>query len=471
MKIALIQPDVVENDFDANLQKLAVLCHKAAGAELCIAPAEAITGPGRTCYASMPDWQDRALSLAKDLTCRLVGAPALLAALPGIGPVLLESNEVQFPDEIFTFRGLEIGINLAPENADLTDLCVHLTSRPFAPNLQSEWEMMLCGQCRQQKRPALAVNLAGGYGGVIYNGQSIGVERSGNICARAAAFAEDVLLVDIAREVTGRIEPGLEPLAAQWQALCVGLADFFAKTGASKAVLGLSGGMDSALVACIAAAALGPENVTGLLLPSPYTSQESIADAEELAANLKIRTFTLAIGSLFSECGNVLAPVFGKVEAAPGELTEENLQARLRGMLLMAFANRTGALVLNTGNKSESAMGYCTLYGDTAGAIAVIGDLFKTRVYELASWYCDQAGAMIIPKNIFTKAPTAELRPGQKDTDSLPPYGELDAALASLLRGEKGQEELAVKVRRQEFKRRQSPQPLLVSGLPLSLLC
>ncbi|MBD5641536.1 MAG: NAD(+) synthase [Desulfovibrio sp.] len=471
MKIALLQPDVVDNDFEGNSRKLAALCASAAGAKLCVAPAQAITGPGHARCAVSPDWQEQAVRLGRDLACRLPDGQALLTALPGLGPALLENRDVLFLGEIFTFSGLEIGMDLSPENPSPADLCIHLDSRPFAPGMQNEWELLLSGQCRQQGRAALAVNLAGGYGGVIYNGQSVCVDKKGDVTARGAAFAEDVLVVDTDRELAGRLEPCEELLAAQWQALRLGVTDFFAKTGARKAVLGLSGGMDSALVACIAADALGAENVTGLLLPSPYTSKASIDDALELAANLEIRTFTLAIDSLFSECGKTLSPVFAQVEAAPGELTRENLQARLRGLLLMAFANWTGALVLNTGNKSESAMGYCTLYGDTAGAIAVIGDLFKTQVYELARWYCRQAGAMIIPENIFTKAPSAELRPNQKDTDSLPPYVELDGTLKSLLRGEKGHEDLGRLVRSQEFKRRQSPPPLLVSGLPLSGFC
>lgn len=469
MKIALLQPDIIDRDFDHNIHKIASMCAESELADLCVAPAEAITGPGQSCLFQAPDWQRQALNLAQTLADSLKSGQALLTSLPGLGSLLIANGKFEAGAEIFEFNGLRLGVNCAADSA--ADIIAHLTSRPFEPAMQTEWELMLSGHCRQQKQAALAVNLCGGYGNVIYNGQSVAVDKTGRIAGRALAFAEDALLLEIDPEPVGRIEPLLSDLGNQWAALRLGVADFFAKTGASQAVLGLSGGMDSALVACIAADALGAENVTGILLPSQYTSQESIRDAEDLAANLDIKTFTIPIGPVFSKCRQLLQPVFAQTKAARGELTEENLQARIRGILLMAYANRTGALLLNTGNKSESAMGYCTLYGDTAGALAVIGDLFKTRVYELARWYCDGRGAMIIPENIFEKAPTAELRPGQKDTDSLPPYSILDQELKRLLHGEKGLEELAQKVRRNQFKRRQSPPPLLVDGLPLSSFC
>lgn len=471
MKIALIQPDVTNFEFDRNIARIANCCAKAKAARLCIAPAGAISGPVADCLANSPEWAGYAQELAVRLGQALAGAPALLTALPGLGPVLLDAGLASFPGQSLVFKGMSLSLNVAPEFDAAADLTLQLAPRAYAPGLQNEWEIMLGAQCRQLGRPALSVNLCGGYGNVIYNGQSIALDKDGNVTARALAFAEDVLMLDLDQSPFGRVEPTLPLLAAQWEALRTGVSDFFAKSGATRAVLGLSGGMDSALVACIATSALGPQNVTGLLMPSPYTSRESIEDAENLANNLGISTFTLPITEVFSQFRQLLEPAFAQVSAAPNELTDENLQARLRGVLLMAFANKTGALVLNTGNKSEAAMGYCTLYGDTAGAIAVIGDLFKTQVYELGKWYCDQRGSMIIPERVFLKPPTAELRPDQKDTDSLPPYTQLDLELRQLLQGQGNLDQLAKRVRASAFKRSQSPPPLLVSGLPISLLC
>lgn len=467
MRISLLQPDMTDFDFNGNLQKIASLCNESPEAHLYIAPAEAITGPTRPCLASLPGWPQQGSELAQTLASLINANRALLTSLPALGPIFLSAGAFRFQVEPLCLNGLRMTFSSQP--VPDADVLIHLSSRPFSGQLQSEWELMLAAQSRQREIVTLAPSLVGGYGSVIYSGQSMALNKYGQLAARGKAFQEDVLNVDLGESITGRIEPSPEKLNAQWDALCLGLSDFFLKSGASKAVLGLSGGMDSALVACIAADALGAQNITGILLPSPYTSQESIHDAEALAKNLNINTYTIPISAIFSEFKHQLEPVFSHISAIRGDLTEENLQARIRGVLLMAFANRTGALVLNTGNKSEAAMGYCTLYGDTAGAIAVIGDLFKTQVYELAAWYCASRGN-IIPANIFTKAPTAELRPNQKDTDSLPPYSELDKALEKAIRGE-GDTDLSEKARRFEFKRRQSPPPLLVSGLPLSRLC
>ncbi|MDE5879972.1 MAG: NAD(+) synthase, partial [Desulfovibrio sp.] len=266
-----------------------------------------------------------------------------------------------------------------------------------------------------------------------------------------------------------------------WRALVLGTRDYVRKCGAARVLLGLSGGMDSALVACVAAEALGPENVTGVLMPSPHTSLASVEDAEALARNLGMETLTVPIAGLMAAFADALGPGLERFPAWPGDVTEENLQARIRGTLVTSLANRARALVLNTGNKSEVAMGYCTLYGDAVGALAVIGDLTKTQVYALGRWLNAWKGRELIPEAIFVKAPSAELRPGQKDTDSLPPYEVLDPLLERLLAPGRSQGEaesgaggedaaLAADVRRRlfaaEFKRRQLPPALRVSGVP-----
>lgn len=461
MKLALLQCDVLDGKITENCAKIIAFCRKAQAADLRIAPAEALAGPGLTAVNS-----NAAQTALNRLASESPGA--LLCALPDRGAFLLEAGKIAPIQDSFDFQGRRICL-LGAENTTV-DISLNLASRPFAPNVQADWELVLAGAAMQTNSYAVSINLAGGYDSHIYNGQSVAFARDGSLAGRAKAFAEDILILDT--ESQGRIEPTFENhLAAQWAALKLGLADFVAKAGARCALLGLSGGMDSALVACIAAEALGPENVAGILMPSGYTSAESLRDANELARNLDIKTFTLPIAPILAAYKSGLAPAFAQIAAVANDLTEENLQARIRGVLLMALANRSGALVLNTGNKSEAAMGYSTLYGDTVGAVAVIGDLFKTEVYSLASWYCANYGQKI-PQNIFERPPTAELRPGQKDTDSLPPYDQLDPKLAEILRAcGQGSPALRKTVESFEFKRRQCPPPLLVSGLPLARFC
>nr|MCR5563936.1 NAD(+) synthase [Desulfovibrio sp.] len=236
----------------------------------------------------------------------------------------------------------------------------------------------------------------------------------------------------------------------------------------------LSGGVDSALVCCIAAEALGAENVIAVRMPSPYSSRGSLDDAAALAENLGIPApYTIPIAPAMTAFSAMLAPAFADAPANAGDVTFENLQARIRGVVLNALANRLGALILNTGNKSEAAMGYSTLYGDTVGALAVIGDLTKTRVYALCRWFNAARGAAVIPDAILTKEPSAELRPNQKDSDSLPPYEELDAALEGILPTQAGatakagmRRDIFDRICQSEFKRRQEPPALAASATP-----
>lgn len=358
------------------------------------------------------------------------------------------------------------------------DALVHMTAAPFHIGAQEAAERLLSHVAARHHVHLFSVNLVGGNDSRVYHGQSVVMNPSGRLLSRGRAFAEDMLVVDTAAGREAEAEP--EPLCACaeescWHALTLGTRDFVRKCGASQVVIGLSGGMDSALVACVAVAALGADNVTGVLMPSPYSSEGAVKDSERLAANLGMRTVTLPITPLMQSFGATLAPGLALFAERPGDVTLENVQARIRGTLLMALANRAGALVLNTGNKSEIAMGYCTLYGDAVGALAVIGDLTKTRVYALARWYNAHMGGGI-PEAIFAKAPSAELRPGQKDTDSLPPYDLLDSALDSVLAQGEGHdvpENLRAEVRRglfrAEFKRRQLPPALVVSRTPFGM--
>ncbi len=475
MKICLLQCDVCNGDLAGNVEKIIQLAENAAasGAELCIVPTHAIYGPESAFYLAHDDFR---ASFHTACACLAKRLPVPLLCGMETGAILFSGGVfVETAKELF-FRGNIIATGSDP-NDDLpaADMFIHLAPRRFEPGGQQKFEDMLAAVARQNNMWAVAPNLCGGYGSQIFNGQSVVYTPQGRLYARGPAFAPGLIQLDTDRD-SGEILPTCASVEdEQWRALVLGLGDYCHKAGVKKAVLGLSGGMDSALVACIACAALGSANVTGILMPSPFTSQASLTDACELAQNLEMPTLTLPIEPLMTAFKDCLAPVLEKFSAQANDLTFENLQARIRGILLMATANRSGALVLNTGNKSELAMGYNTLYGDTAGAIAVIGDLLKTRVYELARWYCEKAGEMIIPQNVFDKAPSAELRPNQKDTDSLPPYDRLDAILHNLLShyattsGEMAKEADAIqkKILSFQFKRAQCPPPLLVSGQPL----
>jgi NAD+ synthetase len=263
------------------------------------------------------------------------------------------------------------------------------------------------------------------------------VDASGRLVARAKGFEEDLLVVDTG-DLKGPL-PSAHPgeTESMWNALVLGLRDYVAKCGFKMVLVGLSGGIDSALVAALAAEALGPENVMGVTMPSPYSSRGSIEDSEALARNLGITFHKIPLTPLFESTLKSLDPTF---RGRAADLTEENLQARLRGLLLMALSNKFGRLVLSTGNKSELSMGYCTLYGDMCGGLAVISDLLKTQVYDLARW-ANRKGEKI-PKATFTKAPSAELKPHQTDQDTLPPYDELDAVLKAYVVENKSVEDI-----------------------------
>lgn len=490
MKFSLIQCDVRDGDIAGNVEKIirSMQAEAARDSRLCIVPAQAICGPLGSLYSCQPDFIYGCRKACEYMASSLASQQALLCAVPARdnGGILISNGNVLDVPANFYFGGERIVIGQSPQallaenhTACDADFIICMNAMPFAPGDSRHQEDKLCEIARERGAIAAYVNLCGGYGSQIYAGGSAIASAAGCIVARAKAFAEDILAFDSDGK-SGRIEPACPDIdAEQWHALVLGVADFVHKSGSKKALLGLSGGMDSALVACIAVEALGPENVTGVLMPSPYTGRESVRDALELAKNLGISTYTLAIEKLMLGFSDCLAPVLDCLPPPENDTTFENLQARIRGTLLMAIANRSGALVLNTGNKSELAMGYNTLYGDTVGAVSVLGDIFKTRVYEIARWYCNMKGKMIIPENIFLRPPSAELRPDQKDADSLPPYEELDATLAELLQANiyktdlseisSRMDEARKKIFASAFKRAQSPLPLLVSGLPLGI--
>ena len=343
-------------------------------------------------------------------------------------------------------------------------------------------------EAARSRVPVVYLNLVGGQDELVFDGGSMVVDRHGSLRYRAPSFEEDRFVVDIdpgerRRTGTNPIMVRSEPLARSagrlappsaaplghleeiYHALTLGLRDYVRKNGFSKVVVGLSGGIDSALTAVIAADALGPEAVRGVTMPSKFSSDGSMRDSEELAGRLGIRFDQIAIADLFAEFRTALDDLFGGADFG---VAEENLQPRIRGTLLMAISNKHGEMVLATGNKSEMAVGYATLYGDMAGGYAVLKDVFKTKVYELAEWRNRQGE--VIPDETLRKAPSAELRPGQLDTDSLPPYELLDPILAAYIEEDRSVDDIvasgyerelvtrvAAMVDRNEYKRRQAP--------------
>jgi NAD+ synthase (glutamine-hydrolysing) len=311
-------------------------------------------------------------------------------------------------------------------------ILLNISASPFYLRKRELRLEMLEAVATRYRVPVAFVNQVGGNDSLVFDGSSFALGPDGKIIAQAKSFEEDMVSFDT-ESLTGEIHPqdaGVE--ASAYAALVLGTRDYVRKCGFRRVVLGLSGGIDSALTACVAADALGRENVIGVGMPGPYSSQGSIDDSVELAKNLGIRFETVPIGSIFDSYLNSLKPAFA--QRAP-DVTEENIQARIRGSLMMALSNKFGALLLTTGNKSEIGVGYCTLYGDMCGGLAVISDVPKTLVYRLARYI--NSRSPIIPLSTIEKAPSAELRPNQKDSDSLPPYEVLDTVLEDYIEDNK----------------------------------
>jgi len=331
------------------------------------------------------------------------------------------------------YHGLDPVKQLAAQGCDLM---VNISASPWHNAKGSVRRTLVTDAAFELGCPAVYVNAVGGNDELIFDGRSLVSDPSGHVVCGLAGFAEDVRVVDLTLgpELSGsrHIEPSFEQeeMADVFSALVLGLRDYGRKSGFTRALIALSGGIDSAVVAAIAAAAFGPENATGVSLPSAISSEHSKADAKELAKNLGLRFETIGIADLVSASERALAPAFA---GRPADVTEENIQARIRGVLMMALSNKFGALLLATGNKSEMAVGYCTLYGDMCGGLAVISDVFKTQVYDLARWINADAlrrgKPAPIPASTLEKPPSAELRPNQTDQDSLPPYEQLDGIL------------------------------------------
>ncbi|OUL32101.1 NAD+ synthase [Nostoc sp. 106C] len=356
------------------------------------------------------------------------------------------------------------------------DLIVNLSASPYTVGKQQFRELMLKHSAVRFQQPMIYANQIGGNDDLIFDGCSFALSRQGEIISRARGFEADLVIVEFDEKQRdfklGTVAPAYQSEDEEiWSALVLGVRDYAHKCGFAKVVLGLSGGIDSSLVAAIAVAALGKENVFGVLMPSPYSSEHSISDALALGENLGIKTTVLPIAEPMQCFDRSLAELFAGTEFG---IAEENLQSRIRGNLLMAIANKFGYLLLSTGNKSEMAVGYCTLYGDMNGGLAVIADVPKTRVYSICHWL--NRNSEIIPQNVLTKAPSAELKPGQVDQDSLPPYEVLDDILERLIHKHQSAAEIVTAghdavivdrviqmLARAEFKRRQAPPGLKIT--------
>jgi NAD+ synthase (glutamine-hydrolysing) len=362
---------------------------------------------------------------------------------------------------------------LAEQNIDLS---INLSASPYSLGKQQVRSAMLKHTAIKYDRAVLYVNQVGANDDLIFDGCSLGFDRSGELICRGKSFDRDLIIIEF-DEAKKDLQPAkIQPQpdcadAETWQALVLGVRDYIYKCGFQKVILGLSGGIDSALVAAIAAKALGADNVLGVLMPSTYSSSHSVTDAIAVAANLGIHTETIPIGDLMQGFDRTLESQFRGTEFG---LAEENIQSRIRGTLLMSMSNKFGYLLLSTGNKSEMAVGYCTLYGDMNGGLAVIADVPKMRVYSLCKWLNRERE--IIPTNIITKPPSAELKPGQVDQDSLPPYEILDEILAAIVCEHQSPQQIVDRgydpavvakiiklVKRAEFKRRQAPPGLKIT--------
>lgn len=527
MKIALAQIDTTVADLAGNSRRIldAAARAKEAGAELVVFPEQSLGG-----YPALDLWEDRDFLRAQDAAMRdlsrsMLSIPAIVgvlapnrnnrgkpvhnsAALIEGGRVRALRHKTLLPTyDVFDerryfapaegntpmrFKGLRLGISIcedawsahAPSGLKLyardpieeqirsgVDLLINLSASPFERGKIETRAKILSRYARRARVPLMYVNLVGGNDELVFDGRSLAFDSRGRLCAMAKAFAEDLLIMDTERlaPLATRRSPGIEEVAG---ALQLGLADYVLKCGFRKVFVGLSGGIDSAVVCALAARALGPQDVTGVFMPSPYTSKESADDARRLAVACGVRFLTIPIDPLYAAYRESLQPVFGK-NSSEG-VTEQNIQARIRGSLLMALANKEGGIVLATGNKSEFSVGYATLYGDMAGGLSVLADVPKETVYELSRFINKERA--VIPQHSIVRAPSAELKIGQKDEDDLPPYPVLDKVLKSYIEQGLGYRSLLQeghdpklvsaildRIDRNEYKRRQAAPSLKIS--------
>lgn len=533
MKIALAQFNPTVGDFEGNAARILELGReaKARGAELAVFSELCVCGYPPQDLIERPVFRERNLRAVDDLA-RKAALPSVVgfvgkaqdatgkpgtnsAALIANGRVLFEQRKMLLPtydvfdetryfqpascQEVFALGGETLGIAICEDfwndgsfwtrrlyernpaaelRAKGSTVLVNLSSSPYTLDKRNLRNEMLGAIAREYKAPLVYVNQVGGNDSLIFDGSSVAFTADGRIGARAKFLEEDLVIFDTATGEGEVREQSDDELEGAYRALVLGTRDYVRKCGFRKVVIGMSGGIDSSVVAAIAAEALGPANVLGVGMPGPYSTEGSLRDARRVAENLGVEIVVLPITSAFKNYREVLAPV---LQEGPAGVCEENVQARIRGNLLMAISNQSGALVLSTGNKSEMAVGYCTLYGDMAGGLAVIADVPKTMVYELAR-FANRRREMI-PEEVFTKAPSAELRPNQTDQDTLPPYELLDRILKAYVEDLRSPREIADqldasmelvcgvtrRVDQSEYKRKQAPPGLKITSKAFSV--
>jgi NAD+ synthase (glutamine-hydrolysing) len=514
VRIALAQVDTTVGDLPGNVDLLTAWASRAteADADVVVFPELAITGYPPEDLVLRPAFVDDNLIALDALAANTTGGCSIVvgfvdrsdrgihnaAALVGGGQVVARYHKIKLPnygvfDEARTFTpgeaacpvriaGSELGLSVC-EDAWMpgppfdeyaqrhTPVILNINGSPFHRGKADERIEISRARALETGSWIVYVNAVGGQDELVFDGGSVVVRPDGSLAHHAAMFEEDLLIVDIDGEISSAQEraPWPDDLEQVYLGLVLGLRDYVRKNGFEQVVLGLSGGIDSALVAVLARDALGPEAVRTLAMPSPYSSPESLDDAKQVASGLGVRLDVLEIGDVFSGYLDVLRETFRGTKEG---VAEENLQARIRGNLLMALSNKFGSLVLATGNKSEYAVGYATLYGDMAGGFAPIKDVPKTVVYELAKWRNAIGGAETppIPQRVLDKPPSAELRPDQKDTDSLPPYDVLDPIVEAYVEDDRSPEDIIAArgldpklvdrvvemIDRAEYKRRQA---------------
>lgn len=481
MRIALLQINPTAGDIAGNSSLIIQAARKAQleGADLAVTPELALMGYLPRDLLMSQGFVRRSYAALASIAAELKDAPPVLVGVATLNPsemgrplynsaVLLRGGEVgpafhktllptydvfdedryfepAVGPQILELGGRKLGISICEDlwnDRDFwkrrryhhdpaevlakagADAILNLSASPFTASKQILREDMLGHIAKRHGVPLVYVNQVGGNDDLIFDGRSCAFDGAGKLFARARGFAEDVVVADIGNGSGAVAEDDFEVEAEIWNALVIGVRDYARKTRFTKVLLGLSGGVDSALTAAIAADAMGPENVLGVMMPSVYSSQGSVDDSVELGEKLGIELMTLPIAEIMKMYDVVLADAF---RGRAPDVTEENIQSRIRGNLLMALSNKFGSLLLTTGNKSEMSVGYCTLYGDMNGGLAVIADLPKMMVYRVSRWRNRRKPD--IPEAILTKAPSAELRPDQKDQDSLPPYDLLDEIL------------------------------------------
>jgi NAD+ synthetase len=533
MKLALCQIDVTVGDLDGNTELILTAISRARelGAQLAVFPELCVTGYppkdllfNRSFLAGVDDSLRRIAAASRDIAV-ITGAveshpgvrsrrdtpdPALIT---GRHDQVLTNAAILFRDgkrfaaqaktflpnydvfdetryfvpadrqEPFELDGERFGVNICediwaddgPTGTQVrlgAEFIINIAASPFYLGKQKLRKELVRKRAQEHARPVFMVNLVGGQDSLIFDGGSFGYDRRGNLIGRGRQFAPDLVVVDTA---SPSIISEQDPSVAEetYQALVLGLRDYVNKNGFKQVVLGLSGGVDSALVLVLAAHALGPDRVVAVAMPGPYSSRGSLDDARKLCANLYVELKTIPITPVYQ---SYLTQLKSEFKGLGTDVTEQNIQARVRGNILMALSNKLGYLVLSTGNKSEVAVGYNTLYGDLAGGLSVISDVPKTLVYEVCRYINNQVGRDLIPQPILTKAPSAELKPNQTDQDDLPAYETLDEILRRYIEENQTADEIAAagfapelvrsiidRVDRNEYKRQQAPLGLKIT--------